>query len=53
MSVFYEVKNIPVHSVLLMPTRERALSYPRRDLKLGFCPACGFISNTVVRLLRA
>jgi len=47
MSAFYEVKNIPVHSVLLMPTRERALSYPRRDLKLGFCPACGFISNTV------
>lgn len=47
MSVFYEVKNIPVHSVLLMPTRERALGYPRRDLKLGFCPECGFISNTV------
>jgi SAM-dependent methyltransferase len=47
MSAFYEVKNIPVHSVLLMPTRERALGYPRRDLKLGFCPACGFISNTV------
>jgi len=47
MSVFYEVKNIPVHSVLLMPTRERALTYPRRDLKLGFCPECGFISNTV------
>lgn len=47
MSAFYEVKNIPVHSVLLMPTRERALGYPRRDLKLGFCPECGFISNVV------
>jgi hypothetical protein len=46
MSLFYEVKNIPVHSVLLMPTRERALNYPRRDLKLGFCGNCGFISNT-------
>jgi SAM-dependent methyltransferase len=46
MKVFYEVNNIPVHSVLLMPTRERALNYPRRDLKLGFCPECGFISNT-------
>jgi SAM-dependent methyltransferase len=45
MTVFYEVKDIPVHSVLLMPTRERALSYPRRDLKLGFCNDCGFISN--------
>ena len=47
MRVFYEVNNIPVHSVLLMPTRERALAYPRRDLKLGFCPECGFISNTI------
>lgn len=46
MSLFYEVNNIPVHSVLLMPTRERARSYPRRDLKLGFCADCGFISNT-------
>ena len=44
---FYEVRNIPVHSVLLMPTRERALDYPRRDLKLGFCPACGFITNMI------
>jgi SAM-dependent methyltransferase len=47
MQVFYEVRNIPAHSVLLMPTRERALNYPRRDLKLGFCPWCGFIANTI------
>jgi len=47
MEGFYEVRNIPVHSVLLMPTRERALNYPRRDLKLGFCPKCGFISNVL------
>jgi SAM-dependent methyltransferase len=47
MTVFYEVDDIPVHSVLLMPTREHALEYPRRDLKLGFCSECGFISNTV------
>ncbi|HEY5705650.1 MAG TPA: class I SAM-dependent methyltransferase [Terrimicrobiaceae bacterium] len=47
MEDFYEVGNIPVHSVLLMPTRERALDYPRRDLKLGFCPKCGFVANTI------
>lgn len=47
MQAFYEVRNIPVHSVLLMPTRERALNYPRRDLQLGFCPSCGFICNTI------
>jgi SAM-dependent methyltransferase len=46
MQVFYQVRNIPVHSVLLMPTRERALTYPRRDLRLGFCSRCGFIANT-------
>lgn len=44
---FYEVKSIPVHSVLLMPSRDHALGYPQRDLKLGFCPTCGFISNMV------
>lgn len=47
MEEFYEVKNIPVHSVLLMPTREKALNYPRRDLKLGFCHSCGFVCNTI------
>jgi SAM-dependent methyltransferase len=47
MQAFYEVRNIPVHSVLLMPTRERALNYPRRDLRLGFCPQCGFVSNII------
>lgn len=46
LSIFYEVENIPVHSVLLMPTREKALSYPRGDLRLGFCSACGFVQNT-------
>jgi SAM-dependent methyltransferase len=30
-----------------MPTRERALNYPRRDLKLGLCRACGFIGNII------
>lgn len=47
MEEFYEVRNIPVHSVLLMPTREKALNYPRRDLRLGFCPECGFVSNVL------
>ena len=47
MEPFYRVNGIPVHSVLLMPTREKALNYPRRDLELGFCPRCGFICNTL------
>jgi SAM-dependent methyltransferase len=47
MQVFYQVRNIPVHSVLLMPTYERAITYPRRDLHLGWCPRCGFVANTL------
>ncbi len=45
--VFYHVSGIPVHSCLLMDTREEALDYPRRDLRLGFCRSCGFIYNTL------
>lgn len=45
MSAFYEVNDVPVHSVLLLPTREEALGYPKGDIALGFCQSCGFISN--------
>ncbi|MFP3867922.1 MAG: class I SAM-dependent methyltransferase [Desulfobacteraceae bacterium] len=45
MSVFYELKSVPVHSVLLMPTKEKAHNFPKGDISLGFCPNCGFISN--------
>jgi SAM-dependent methyltransferase len=43
----YSVDDVPVHSVLLMPTREKAVSYPRGDLRLGYCAGCGFLANTV------
>jgi SAM-dependent methyltransferase len=43
--VFYEVHNIPIHSVLLMPTRDVALNYPKGDMALAFCQQCGFIFN--------
>ena len=45
MSVFYALDRVPAHSVLLMPTRDAAVSYPRGDIRLGFCDTCGFISN--------
>ena len=44
-TVFYEATGVPAHSVLLMPTREEAVGYPRGDVRLGLCRACGFISN--------
>jgi hypothetical protein len=45
MSVFYEVRGVPVNSVLLLPTREEAMGFPKGDIVLGFCEECGFISN--------
>ncbi len=46
LSVFYEVRNVPVHSCLMMPSAEKALDFPSEDVVLGFCHACGFITNT-------
>jgi SAM-dependent methyltransferase len=43
--VFYEVPRVPVHSCLLLPTREEALDFPTGRLRLAFCRSCGFISN--------
>lgn len=45
MQPFYWVRSVPVHSVLLMKTREQAVSYPRGDITLAVCRFCGFISN--------
>jgi SAM-dependent methyltransferase len=45
METFFEVSNVPVHSVLLMPTREFAMEYPRADIRLAFCQHCTFVSN--------
>lgn len=49
-TTFYEVAKIPVHSCLLMPTREMALAYPRRDLRLGYCEECGLAFNALFDL---
>jgi SAM-dependent methyltransferase len=43
---FYEALATPVNSVLLLPSRKRALSFPTGDIRLGFCARCGFIYNT-------
>lgn len=45
MTVFYEVDGAPVHSVLLMRTREQALTYTTGTIRLASCSNCGFVSN--------
>ncbi len=42
---FYEVRNVPVHSCLMLPTQQEALDFPCGDVVLGFCEKCGFITN--------
>lgn len=42
---FYQVRNVPVHSCLMMPTQQEALEFPCGDIVLGFCDHCGFITN--------
>jgi SAM-dependent methyltransferase len=47
MSVFYEMKNVPVHSCLLLNDQKEALYFPKRNIALGFCQSCGFIQNVI------
>lgn len=43
--VFFETVQMPVHVHLLWPEREDALSVPKGDIRLAFCPTCGHIFN--------
>jgi len=46
LSLFYEVENVPVHSCLMLSSKEEALEFPAGDVRLGLCNRCGFIANT-------
>lgn len=45
MSIFYEKPHVPVHSVVLLHSRQEAIDFPSGQIVLGFCRGCGFISN--------
>lgn len=42
---FFARDQVPVHSSLLLPTRDEAVAFPRGDLRLGWCRRCGFVQN--------
>ena len=42
---FYEVRDVPVNSCILMSTREQALTYPKGEIDLHYCHGCGFVFN--------
>lgn len=46
MYLLYKIEQAPTNSVLLFPNPADALTYPKGDITLGFCTACGFITNT-------
>lgn len=45
MELFFEQRAVPTNSCILLSSPEEAVSYPRGDIELCFCPQCGFISN--------
>ncbi len=45
MRLFHEVAAVPTNSCILLETREEAINWPKGEIRLGFCDACGFISN--------
>lgn len=46
LNIFYEVRDVPVHSCLMLSSQQEALDFPCGDVVLGFCDRCGFITNT-------
>jgi SAM-dependent methyltransferase len=46
MEVFYRLDSIPSNSCILLDSPREARAYPKGAIELGFCGACGFISNT-------
>ena len=44
--IFHDLDAAPVHSVLNIADKKAAIGFPTAKIALGFCPACGFISNT-------
>jgi hypothetical protein len=44
---FYEVRDVPTNSCLLVDDRVAALEFPTHDIVLTVCGECGFIFNAV------
>jgi SAM-dependent methyltransferase len=44
---FHAQDGVPSHSVLMLDSQEEALGFPKGSLRIAFCPACGFVTNTV------
>jgi len=45
LKVFFEMLDVPVHCNLLWASWDAARHCPKGDIKLAFCPVCGFMTN--------
>ncbi len=45
----FAVDGVPVHSCMMVKTRQQALDFPRGDLRIQFCEECGFLQNSAFR----
>jgi SAM-dependent methyltransferase len=45
LEVVHTQSDVPVHSNLLLGTREAALDFPTGTMQLAVCTACGFLAN--------
>lgn len=45
-TVFFEMPAVPLFCNVLLPDMEAALTIPRGDINLAFCPACGLVFNS-------
>lgn len=43
---FFEAPAIPTLACALWPSPEKARACPRGDMRLAFCPGCGYVVNT-------
>lgn len=46
LKLFHQVKNVPVHSCVLLDSAQQAREFPVGELALALCEQCGFITNT-------
>jgi SAM-dependent methyltransferase len=46
LTAFFEEGYVPTNSCLLLDDPSEATNFPRGDLRIAFCDACGFITNT-------
>ena len=46
LTVFFEEGLVPTNSCLLLDDPSEASGFPRGELRVAFCDACGFVTNT-------